>query len=298
MKYLLTSDLHLDTKQPACWHPTKDYGKWSLDKLRYLQDKAHQYNVDAILLPGDFFNRPVLPYEFINDVRDIINRSGMFWVTTLGQHDIRGHNTDTYRNSAIGCLESKNFVILRRGDDAFESVVGYGWGDVETDTFLTTGSTFEEVAIIHASIGTHNIEWLLNKEPTLPGLVLFGDIHPGFGPVHYKDTILLNLGSWSKNKIDEKWELRYAIYDTDSRELVIHKAEGLDQDVFDPEYIKKLEDDKAMAAKIDMEAVSVALAKLKEKSSESVEVRLTRMAEALSVPKSVVKRVVSELATQ
>lgn len=295
MKYLLVSDLHLDTKQPACWHPAKDYGKWSLDKLQYLQDKAHHNLVDAIVIPGDFFNRPVLPYEFINDVRDIIDKSGLLWVTTLGQHDIRGHNTDTYRNSAIGCLEGKNFVILRQGDDAFESIVGYGWGDVETDAFLTHGVPHGDVAIIHASIGTHNIEWLLNKDPVLPGLVLFGDIHPGFGPIKYKDTILLNLGSWSKNKIDETWELRYAIYDTDSRELVIHTAEGLDQDVFDPEYIKKIEENKDLVDKISMESVSIALAKLKEKSSESVEVRLSRMAEALALPKQVVKRVLNEL---
>ena len=294
MKYLLVSDLHLDSRQPACWQQDKDYAKWSIDRIQYIKSLARRHEVQAIILPGDFFDRPTLPYEFINDIRDIINVDNIPIITTLGQHDIRGHNTDTYRNSAIGCLTSDKFHILRKGEEHMR-VCGYGWGDLETENFLVNGNPAGDIAIIHASIGTHNIEWLLNREPKLPKLVLFGDIHPGFGPVKYGDTILLNLGSWSKNKIDETWPLRYAIYDSWDGELTIHNADALDQDVFDQAYLKKLEDSKALAERIDIESVSIALAKLKDKAAESTEVRLSRMAEALLIKKSVVKRVLNEL---
>ena len=201
MKYLILGDLHMRSKTPRCRTET-DFSQLCIDKLTQVLDIANGQNVDAILQPGDFFDRPqptgslvVGLLEQLETYQDTHPRGSLYAIH--GQHDLIHHNEKSAEGSELRKMEAVGLLQLARPEGFYpDGVVGSNYGH------LIPKPPFEKYNILltHAMVG---------DKPLWPGHELtqpesFMDKHPGFnlyvfGDYHYPYSVQHSNGSWAIN---------------------------------------------------------------------------------------------------
>jgi hypothetical protein len=185
-RFLFLTDLHLMARTPA--RRTGNFENDVMGKLAWALITAHERDVDAIVCGGDLFDLPRPSYRLAVRVMKLIREAGLPWLHVLGNHDIMGHNPDTYTHGALAFLEQlPNFQILNDyelGGHVLRAV-HYRHGVEELTDWSPLGEK-PEVVFAHAMItpGQTPFAHVLPKDiKTRARLVLCGHYHDPWGYV-------------------------------------------------------------------------------------------------------------------
>lgn len=103
VKFLFVGDWHLRGSSPR--NRTDDYTEAAKVKLREVFKIAVEQEVDAILQPGDIFDRPEVSISVLLDFAEVLRESPVDIYCTIGNHDIYGYNVDSYYRTSLRLLE-------------------------------------------------------------------------------------------------------------------------------------------------------------------------------------------------
>lgn len=103
IKFLFVGDWHLRGSSPR--NRTDDYTEVAKVKLREVFKIAVEQEVDAILQPGDIFDRPEVSISVLLDFAEVLRESPVDIYCTIGNHDIYGYNVDSYYRTSLRLLE-------------------------------------------------------------------------------------------------------------------------------------------------------------------------------------------------
>lgn len=130
MKLLVTADLHITNKRPQ--NRKDDYFETCMNKFEQILDIARREEVEGILVAGDFFDSPTVPYFVTKRVIELINDYYTALYVVPGQHDLRYH-TSGLDNTPMGMLLTSGKVYLLHPDTKYNirntTIVGAGWNE-------------------------------------------------------------------------------------------------------------------------------------------------------------------------
>lgn len=217
VKFLFVGDWHLRGNNPR--NRTDDYVETAKVKLREVFKIALDNEVDAILQPGDIFDRPEVSIAVLLEYAEVLKESPVNIYCTMGNHDIYGYNTDSYYRTSLRLLEMlvpQLTVIKSAGDKPIYmakgrykvyltatpyskdmDINGYGYGpDVDYPEPDAIG-----VHIAHGMLLDHKPPFDrysdLYKVDTKASIVLTGHDHIGYGIYHRSadGKLFINPGS-------------------------------------------------------------------------------------------------------
>ena len=216
MKLLMCADLHITNKKPAI--RKDDYFETCMNKFEQILDIARREEVEGILVAGDFFDSPTVPYFVTKRVIELINDYSIPLFVVPGQHDLRYH-TSGLDNTPMGILLTSDYINLLKGDSfphVFEedgkpkiTLAGAGWNEepltqadilvmhrmVTMDGALYVGQDESEYTTGHQLI--HKYQWAK--------CIITGDNHQRFRVITDDGRVLVNCGSMmrsNKSQID------------------------------------------------------------------------------------------------
>lgn len=99
VKFLFVGDLHLRGTNPR--NRIDDYKEVAKQKLKEVFKIAVDNAVDAILQPGDIFDRPEVGIAVLLEFAEVLKESPVNIYCTLGNHDIYGYNVDSYYRTSL-----------------------------------------------------------------------------------------------------------------------------------------------------------------------------------------------------
>lgn len=306
-KFLLIGDLHLRSTAPEM-RTDPDFQQLCLGKLEWILNTAEKLDCDAILQPGDFFDSPNPTSSLLIQTISLLKSYDIPIITTVGNHDVVGKNTDLYKEqSPLGILEAADAITVLVGGDNCKIgdtiVSGYGYGEKITHDFLhgkakRHNKDISEIALVHASVGASRKEaeydvHELTITPDTADYVLFGDIHFGWDLCvdTPKGVACFNPGAAVRLRSTEK-DIVPRCYCLDTTEEALDAYEIPHQPAKYAFNIKQM--DKRTSDRV--EAWNAAQAKSQEIQSERAEDIVRRVAEAVGYSKDVVEIVLDRLA--
>lgn len=195
MKAVVVGDMHLTDEKPAS-RTDEDFFAGQLACLDAIRAVAQAEKADAVLYLGDMLdgrrvsNRVQLG---LGEHLAALKKSGVAAFTTLGQHDVRGHDASRYvRDSDLAVYETLGHLTVLRAGQYVEhkgvAVYGFAFGDVETKAFLEGRFVYGDecavrVALVHATVGPRGMAYVSPiDEQCIEGVdwAFFGDVHCGF----------------------------------------------------------------------------------------------------------------------
>lgn len=185
-KFLYMTDAHIQAATPA--RRTGNFENDILSKLIWILMEAQARKVDAIVCGGDLFDHSRPSYRLAVDVLRMIRNAGVPWLHVLGNHELVGHNPDSYKHGVLAFFEqAPEFDILK--DVKFGGYVlraiHYRHGVEELTNWPALGDA-PEIVIAHAMIvpTPRPYEHVLpRKIETTARLVLTGHSHDPFAAV-------------------------------------------------------------------------------------------------------------------
>lgn len=216
-KFLFVGDLHLRGTNPR--NRIDDYKEVAKQKLKEVFKIAVDNAVDAILQPGDIFDRPEVGIAVLLEFAEVLKESPVNIYCTLGNHDIYGYNVDSYYRTSLRLLEMlvPQLKVIRSASDKpiylakgyykvyltatpyskDMDINGYGYGpDVDYPEGNHIG-----VHIAHGMLLDHRPPFDrysdLYKVDTTADIILTGHDHLGYGIYHRSadDKLFVNPGS-------------------------------------------------------------------------------------------------------
>ena len=217
IKYLFVGDLHLRGNNPR--NRIDDYVEAAKRKLKEVFSIAKDNEVDAILQPGDIFDRPEVGIAVLLEYSEILKESPVDIYCTIGNHDIYGYNVGSYYRTSLHLLEmlvpqlhviespEAKPIYLAKGHykvyltatpyNRDMDINGYGYSpDVEYNADLHIG-----IHIAHGMLLDHKPPFDrysdLYKVDTDADIILTGHDHIGYGVYHRKadGKLFVNPGS-------------------------------------------------------------------------------------------------------
>jgi len=217
VKFLFVGDLHLRGTNPR--NRIDDYKEAAKQKLKEVFKIAVDNAVDAILQPGDIFDRPEVGIAVLLEFAEVLKESPVNIYCTLGNHDIYGYNVDSYYRTSLRLLEMlvPQLTVIRSASDKpiylakghykvyltatpyskDMDINGYGYGpDVDYPEGNRIG-----VHIAHGMLLDHRPPFDrysdLYKVDTTADIILTGHDHLGYGIYHRSadDKLFVNPGS-------------------------------------------------------------------------------------------------------
>jgi DNA repair exonuclease SbcCD nuclease subunit len=222
MKLLLTEDWHYTDKTPSC--RIDDYPQTLKNKIQHILDIADQYDVDAILQPGDLTDTPFLSYFTYRKLFSLLSSYPIY--TIYGQHDLRYRNKGNTPLDALNdSLDSFN-IVPETGIVLGNKVDLYGASFEEEIPEIQNPKSFNILLIHKMIVHVALEEWekqydtatsFLSK--TKFDLIVSGDNHQSF-VVSEKNKNLVNCGSLMRSTIEQiDHQPCFYIFDTDKRSL-------------------------------------------------------------------------------
>ena len=209
-KLLFYTDLHLSAKIPR--HRIDDYPRTLLNKLKEIYKLAKEEEVDCVLFGGDFFHsHRIYSYEIISEAIDIISSFSNKTYAVVGQHDLIGHNQETYKSSALAFLEGR----CNKYETLWEPIeIGnvnispcHWFDDFELMLKGRLSRKKTQIMVAHQTICKDNLPFDTFITSKLPknefNLVLSGDWHGGFDPHDNKGTKYCNPASIGRHAISD-----------------------------------------------------------------------------------------------
>ncbi len=134
--FIASADLHIHSKCPE--NRKGDYYEQVIQKFSNLLDITTKYSPPKLLIvAGDFFDSPNVPYKVTNHVLGIIKESGVNILVVPGQHDLRYHVSEL-SNTPLGNLQKSGQVEvltpkMSKTTYGGVSFVGAGWNEEPED---------------------------------------------------------------------------------------------------------------------------------------------------------------------
>lgn len=295
------NDTHFTTQIPT--RRLDDYLAAQINKAEQVVEIANSNNVDLITHAGDVFDNPRVSFEIVQHVIGVFHKFKAPMLAVVGQHDITGHNIESYKRSPVAVLEQANVLKLLSGSDPIIlgdiHVYGCSFGDKipkpqnkEAYNILVLHGNISYDKNMQSFAGSIDPKQMLSKHKTYD-VIHCGDYHYPFY-VHAGKRAILNAGSLMRKSISEQDMARtpqVVIWDTNScKETVVElKVENL-QDILDMKETSTLYDSSlnadilAFAQELQSEGASnhnwrTTLRNVLEKNgtSSSVETRLNEI---------------------
>lgn len=210
MKFLFIGDLHLRGTNPR--NRIDDYKEAVKAKLREVFALAEEYQVKAILCPGDIWDRPEVSIGVLVEFMQVFRECSVDFYTCAGNHDIHGYNLDTYDRTSLRLLAElvpKLRVFTESQVMVYPDVSitfspysgrmdreGYGYDTHWMDDHL-------KIHVAHGMLLDHTPPFdrftLLKDVVTTADLILTGHDHTGFGIYRRADSkVFCNPGSLTR----------------------------------------------------------------------------------------------------
>lgn len=217
IKFLFVGDWHLRGTNPR--NRTDDYPEAAKTKLREVFKIAVDHGVDAILQPGDVFDRPEVSIAVLLEYADVLKESPVDIYCTIGNHDIYGYNVDSYYRTSLRLLE---MLVPQLNVIKNPKTQVYFWNRNKYTVYLT-GTPYSRdmdidgygyspeadlldrdrisVHIAHGMLLDHKPPFDrysdLYKVDTTADIILTGHDHLGYGIYHRNadDKLFINPGS-------------------------------------------------------------------------------------------------------
>lgn len=231
IKLLYFGDPHIRGTNPR--NRKDDYKEALKAKFREIFSLAVKHQVEALITPGDVFDRPEVTNGVLLEFADVLKESPVTIYTTAGNHDIYGYNLDTYNRTSLRVLElvvpqltvindpnDVQFLITDGSDKNIAlSFMPYNQ-QIDKDGYgYNPGQVVDNAFKIHTAHGM-----LLDHDPkvfdrftlvqdvkTDADLVLCGHDHTGFGVYKRSDgKVFVNCGSITRLSASES-EIRRTV---------------------------------------------------------------------------------------
>lgn len=225
IRLLAGGDVHLRSTTPAV---RKDNFLMTMDrKLDFIFETARNERTDAVVFPGDVFDKSNPPHGLVEYAIRKFKDSGLTFLFVYGQHDLRYHTLDK-KNSPLGVLAAalgKNAIVLCEfpfdlvAQDVRVRVFGSSWGESIPETLSSAKNTKEkslgtyDVFVSHLPVTVDKLPWtheyLLHTSEladACPGadVCIVGDNHKRFIDV-INDIQIVNMGSMMRQTADQKF---------------------------------------------------------------------------------------------
>ena len=206
-KLLFIGDLHLRGNNPR--HRIDDYQEAAVEKLKEIFSLAAEHNVDAILQPGDVFDRPEVSISVLLQYTRVFKQSPVPIYVTIGNHCIYGYNLHSFERSSLRLLEmlvpqltviwddtartvgtQPNVILTATPYSRLMDIDGYGY-DVPETALQLSGT---RIHIAHGMLLDHVPPFdrytLIDSCKTRADVVLTGHDHVGYGVYRRADGVL------------------------------------------------------------------------------------------------------------
>lgn len=204
-KFLFFTDSHLAGENPR--HRIDDFPKALIEKQREIYATAAAENCDFVAFGGDWFNYyRIFNYEVIADSMDIVCGSKLQTYLVVGEHDLYGHNMDTYASSTLAFFVRRcgRMTILWEPEEV-AGVVLYGKHE---PTKMDDALAFQKdpskcnILVCHELITCNAAPYDVISTSTLRNtgydLVVSGDLHDGYRTHEVDGTWFCNPGSLAR----------------------------------------------------------------------------------------------------
>jgi len=214
MRLLQVNDPHLSDKPPL--RRTPQYLEELFEKLYEIKGMADQYNVDALVIPGDLFHQ-----KTAMRVSYFLTMRVLKWVADVdrpifilpGNHDLTDNNLASLSRQPIGTLHfMPNVTFLGQYDVGFN---GYHlWGvpgvmtDFTVDRFMPKTPWQQTIIVAHGPIvvDDKNYPYEVLRAKDIAGtafLLLYGHFHTPIETTKIGNTTFVNPGALSRGTIGE-----------------------------------------------------------------------------------------------
>jgi len=217
-KLVFVADVHLSETTPRSRTET-NFLEVTLAKLAAIEEPEA-----LCIIAGDVFH---VWNPRSNEITAFNNCTDSVPFVCVGNHDIPGSNLAKLEDSGLSAAHT--IVLSANRGEAFGWMYGhpiaiysFDHGSPELKSFLESKIVFERkpkvlnVAVVHAPIWERELPHArcykdIPKHENLDFVVL-GDIHQGFGPVKYGETIWVHPGCLTRRSIDERYVVPKAFY--------------------------------------------------------------------------------------
>lgn len=212
MKLLYFTDPHIRANSPGS--RKDDFPETILRKLTWVGDYAYENKIDAILVGGDWLDRPDISYAMLNCVIRLLfiwKTRGIRVFSILGNHDIYGYNPKTFGRTALSVLDGLDLItrlsmeshkfkcVSLTGADAHYSLDKNGCVDHYVDVPDAPG--FVKIHLVHGFLT--KTKWgdgvpsttIADIAHTNANIVLTGHDHGGFGIIEMNGRTFCNPGA-------------------------------------------------------------------------------------------------------
>lgn len=253
MKILFCGDWHYRGTNPRA--RVDDYRETLKGKLQQVFQLAKSYGVRFIVTPGDTFDRPDVSVAMVLDLaRFLWHEAPVPIITTAGNHDLFGHNPESYGRTSLAIIaaimrQDRFRVIMHPSGEAeagaFREIVGrgndrriYRFSAIPFSPQVDRGGfgycpgapAIDGETLVHISHGMlmdHVPPWdkftLVDDVKTEADIVLAGHDHLGFGVIKRRDgKIFVNPGGLiriSASVAEMNRPIRVAVIDLDTKEV-------------------------------------------------------------------------------
>lgn len=204
-RFLHFTDQHLAGENPR--HRIDDFPRALIEKQREAYAIAEAEDCDFVTFGGDWFNYyRIFNYEIIADSMDIVCGSKLQTYAVVGEHDIYGHNIQTYPSSTLAFFVRRcgRMTILWEPTEVAGVVLhGKHEPDKMADVLARPKDADKvNVLVCHELITCNDAPFEMINTNTLHNtgfdLIVSGDLHDGY-PTHQVDgTWYCNPGSLAR----------------------------------------------------------------------------------------------------
>lgn len=236
MKILITGDPHLRTLRPKR-RVEADFMGVCLNKLEQVLGIACDNLCEAIIVPGDVFDRHDPSKKLIAAVIELLGDSTAPVYAIHGQHDMAAHAESSKESSALRVLEATGFLSLVDKGEGYRigdvKIIGASWGALTYPINLRRrGSETFDIYVGHEMVGDKQLwpgheltgpQAFMKKFCEHPyDLYILGDYHYAW-QAEYEGSIAINAGCLIRKTADKRDRCRtpkVVVFDTDTRQAV------------------------------------------------------------------------------
>jgi exonuclease SbcD len=209
-KFIFFTDSHVAGGNPR--HRIDDFPRAIIAKINETYRIAKEMGCDFVLFGGDMWNfHRVFSFEVISELMDAMCESGVTTYAVIGEHDIYGHNLDTYASSTMAFVAKRcpSLVVLWEPVEIGDIAL---YGKHEPDKMedvvkIKTNPDKVNVLVCHELItNTVNPYGTISTDIFVDSgfdLVVSGDLHDGYPTHRVGKTWLCNPGSLARRSISE-----------------------------------------------------------------------------------------------
>jgi DNA repair protein SbcD/Mre11 len=199
------TDSHLAGENPR--HRVDDFPRAIIEKIREVYAVAEAEGCEFMAFGGDWFNYyRVFSYDVISDSMDIVCESKLQTYFVIGEHDIYGHNLDTYPSSTLAfVVKHCSRMTLLADPIQVGDVVLHGKHEpdkMDAVLALPKDPSKTNILVCHELITCNAAPFEMIKTDTLRNtgfdLVVSGDLHDGYIPHEVDGTWFCNPGSLAR----------------------------------------------------------------------------------------------------